>query len=67
MIKYILTKISKPGWEQDFYDKQRLQQKLYQHICEQCRCEEGITPISDIADMLATACGCEFMLEDNNE
>lgn len=64
MKKYTLIKLSQPGWEQDFYDKQRLQQKLYKLICEQCRCEEGITPISDIADMLATQCGCEFMLEE---
>jgi hypothetical protein len=64
MKKYTLIKLSQPGWEQDFYDKQRLQQKLYNLICEQCRCEEGITTISDIADMLATQCGCEYILEE---
>lgn len=64
MITYKLIKLSTPGWEQDFVDKIQLQQKLYKHICNQCRCEEAITEISDIADMLATACGCEFLLEE---
>lgn len=65
MTKLTLTKLSEPGWERDFYDKVALQQTLYEHICNQCRCEEGITEISSIADMLATACGCEFDMEDN--
>lgn len=63
-MKYTLTKLSQPGWERDFYDKQSLQRQLYLNICEQCRCEEAITEISTIADMLATACGCEFNYEE---
>jgi hypothetical protein len=63
-MKYTLTKLSQPGWERDFYDKHSLQRHLYLHVCEQCRCEEGITEISTIADMLATACGCEFYYEE---
>ena len=64
---YTLTKLSEPGWERDFYDKVELQRVLYNHICNQCRCEEGITEISDLADMLCTPCGCEFMYEERND
>jgi hypothetical protein len=63
-MKYILTKMSAPGWEKKFDDKIELQMELYTHICNQCRCEEGITEISDIGDMLATACGCEFWYDE---
>ena len=63
-MKFTLTKLSQPGWERDFYDKVKLQQHLYLHICNQCRCEEGVTEISSIADMLATACGCEFAYDE---
>jgi hypothetical protein len=63
MKKYTL-KLVGPGWQQDFYDKVDLQQKLYNFICEQCRCEQGITPISNISDMLATTCGWDFILEE---
>lgn len=64
MKTFTLTKLSEPGWDLDFYNKFDLQAKLYSCICNQCRAEEGITEISDIADMLATACGCEYMLEE---
>lgn len=63
MPKYTLTKDSSPGWERDFYDKETLRQELYKHICNQCRCEEGITEQSTISDMLVTACGCEFLTD----
>ena len=61
----ILTKLSEPGWEKSYDDKVELQAELYKYICFQCQCEEGITEISDIGDMLATACGCEFMVEED--
>lgn len=63
-MKFTLTKLSEPGWERDFYSKVEVQSELYQHICNQCRSEEGITPLSGLADMLCTPCGCEFMLEE---
>lgn len=58
-----LLKLSEPGWELKYQNKTELQAKLYNCICEQCRCEEGITEISDIEHMLATACGCEYYTE----
>jgi len=60
----ILTKLSKPGWEKQYTDKDELKKELYRYICFQCRCEEGVTEASDIHHMLWTACGCEFMVED---
>lgn len=62
----ILTKLSEPGWEKSYSDKFQLQAELYKCICSQCRCEEGITEISSIDDMLSTACGCEYMVEDED-
>lgn len=67
MVVFTLTKLSQPGWERDFYTKVDLQRVLYEHICNQCRCEEGVSEISEIADLLATACGCEFMYEERND
>lgn len=61
---YLLTKLSEPGWEKEFKDKLDAQQELWKHICEQCECEEGLTEISSIDEMLSSACGCEFMFED---
>ena len=61
----ILTKLSAPGWEKEYTDKVELQAELYKHICEQCRAEEAVTEISSIYDMLNTACGCEFWVEDD--
>ena len=63
-MSFILTKLSEPGWEKYFHRKGEAQEELYRFICEQCRCEEGITEISSIEDMLGTACGCEFMFEE---
>lgn len=60
-----LIKLSAPGWEKQFTSDSEAQPELYKYICFQCRCEEGITEISDIDDMLGTACGAEFMVEDD--
>ena len=59
-----LIKLSSPGWEKDFDNKVELQAELFKYICFQCQCEEGLTEISDIGDLLASACGCEFMMEE---
>lgn len=45
-------------------DKFDLQSRLFRLICEQCRCENGITEISNIEDMLATACGMQYDIEE---
>jgi len=39
-----------------------LQPVLYSHICCQCRMECGITEISNIQDMMETACGIEHLV-----
>jgi len=58
-----LFKISEPDWTKEFNTKLELQTELYINICRQCCAEDGITEISDIGTMLATACGCEFDVE----
>ena len=63
---YKLYKLSAPGWTKDFADKFETQAELYAHICGQCRTEENITEISSIGDMLATACGCEYDVENDD-
>lgn len=63
MIAKQLIKLSDPGWEFDGTHEQ-VRERLYQYICFQCRCEEGITEKSPIDQMLNTACGAEFMVED---
>ena len=61
-----LIKLSEPGW--DFEGTpQEVKEKLYQHICFQCRREEDINEDSPIDQMLASACGCEFMVEDTTK
>ena len=62
-----LLKLSEPGWTKEFDTKLEVQQELYKYICFQCQCEEAVTEISSIDDMLATACGCEFDVELENE
>lgn len=64
---YKLFKLSAPGWTQTFLFKEQVQQELYKHMCGQCRAEEGLTEISDIDQMLASACGCEYDVEYNED
>ena len=62
----VLIKLSAPGW--DFEGTpQEVKKKLYQHICSYCIREEGISEDSPIEQKLATACGCEFVVEDSPE
>lgn len=49
--------------EEVFASKFELQARLYTLICDQCRYEEGITEISNIDDMLCTACGAQYYVE----
>lgn len=58
-----LIKVSEPGWEHAHQDKFSLQRELYSCICNQCRCEEGITEITSLDDLLNTACGLEYRVE----
>lgn len=68
-MKYILTKYSSPGWEKEFASEGELKQELYKHICLMCR--EGEPPdmdpvdaFSSVDDLLYTACGCEYGVEE---
>ena len=63
-MKFVLIKMSAPGWEKKFKTRSEARDELYKHICSQCTTEEGITKNSKIEDMLATACGCEFDFEE---
>jgi hypothetical protein len=70
-MSYILHKLSAPGWTKKFTSAGELKEELYQHICAECR--EGsidfggpCVPVyssSDLSDMLTTACGSEFLVE----
>ena len=72
-----LIKLSSPGWEKDFDSETELKAELYSHICDMCRPGEiykddgeeyviwdPVDGNSSIGDMLSTACGCEYMVED---
>jgi hypothetical protein len=67
-----LIKMSEPGWEKYFSSEKELKKELFSHICTACRVgyedgEDWIDPPvsleSDLGDMLATPCGCEFNVE----
>ena len=64
MPKYTLIKMSAPGWSKDYSSRGPLKEELFKHICNQCRTEEGIKESSSIDEMLGTACGCEFDVEE---
>lgn len=65
-----LIKCSEPGWEKEFNDINELRAELLLHICGGCMLgdpEYEIDAISEDASIdaiLATACGCEFYVED---
>lgn len=76
-----LHKLSAPGWTKEYDNDIDLKAELYSHICSSCRtgCKEKfddgdiwevwgpVTENSDICDMLATACGCEYDIEEVDE
>jgi hypothetical protein len=72
-----LIKMSSPGWEREFQMEEELKAELYSWICKDCK--EGyedeyeddlifkslsINIDSSLYEMLSTACGCEFGIED---
>lgn len=60
---YFLTKLSKPGWDKTFDTEEEARAELYNHICKSCILEEELTMNSSIDDLLATACGCEYIFD----
>jgi hypothetical protein len=70
-MKYILIKLSSPGWEKEFKSEIEARQELYSHICITC-CMGGyedfkhnpITINTSIDEMLGTPCGCEFAFQE---
>ena len=63
-MKFVLIKMSGPGWEKKFKTRSEARDELYKHICSQCTTEEGITKNSQIEHMWGPACGCEFDFEE---
>lgn len=68
-MKYILIKVSAPGWEKTFATEYDARQELLSHVCKLClqAHEEVDSPapdVNDIHSLLSTACGCEFMYEE---
>ncbi len=68
-----LIKLSKPGWIKTYSTEQELRAELYSYLCLECRegsSEFGDLPVypdSTLDEMLSTACGCEFMVEDDEQ
>lgn len=79
--KVKLVKISAPGWTKTYTNDIDLKAELYSHICDLCRpgevhvnddgeqfvLWEPVNENSDIGDMLNTACGCEFMIDEDDD
>ena len=69
-MRYILTKLSYPGWEKEFSSEVEARYELYKHICFLCRKGEKeffFKPVDEntpIFDMLDSPCGCEFSFEE---
>ena len=76
-----LYKVSAPGWIKEYDNDIDLKAELYAHICDSCRagCTEYLDdgtiwsvwdPVnenSDVNDMLATSCGCEFDIGEDED
>lgn len=72
--------MSAPGWEKEFATEDELRGELYKHLCSMCCKggkdsyyydgeeivweEPPITEDSPLGDMLASACGCEFFVDE---
>lgn len=67
---WALSKISAPGWEKSFSDEVELYDELLNWICSHCLIEffeqYNHLPI-DAEDLIWTACGAEFMIEEFDE
>lgn len=74
--------MSFPGWVKDFDTKEQLIEELRSHICKFClegydyvvneygslekeEYEEPVDP-NDLYSLLGTSCGCEYMVDDEN-
>jgi hypothetical protein len=58
---YELTKLSGEGFVFEGTEAE-VKEKLFSYICEQCRCEEGLTKDSSLHHMMDSLCGAEFWL-----
>lgn len=63
-----LIKYSHPGWEKEFSDVESLKSELFAHICglcqSGCEMEPGVNGTSSLSELLSTACGCEYAVEE---
>lgn len=64
MSRFMLTKLSSPGWDKEFDDEESLRNELVKYICNMCMEEDELFFNSSVNDLLATACGCEFWVEE---
>ena len=76
-----LIKISAPGWEKELPDVASAAIELRRHICKGClagdpECDESgldrevdgtVVECHDLNALLATSCGFEFYIEEENE
>lgn len=67
-MRYNLFKISSPGWSMYGADLNNTIMALKPHICGMCQEDDMETPIEfteeSLHEMMGTACGCEFVLEE---
>jgi hypothetical protein len=65
-----LDKMSSPGWDEpkDFLSETECAEELIKHICRGCRewnDEKKLDiPLRNLYDLLNTACGCEYYVEE---
>ena len=56
-MKFILYKLSSPGWQKTFKHEDEVEDELIEHICGECI---AYSSPKSIDDMLDTDCGREF-------
>lgn len=72
-MNYTLTKISSPGFDLTTEHISIVANILDIYICDQCQHEyfpdnfNSLTDMQKVNIMISTACGCEFLLEIDNE
>lgn len=61
-MRYLLTKLSAPGWEVQFNTENDAKNHLLSYICLECKQQSDLS----LDSLLSTPCGCEFWFDDIN-
>jgi hypothetical protein len=61
-------KVSYPGWKKDFNTEKEVANELSKYVCKSCRTRtEKLSSNPSVSDLLSTACGCVFDVEDHRK